>query len=173
MQATAIGTSLPISTKQSVEICSFIRGKTTEKSKMLLEQVQEKKIAVPYKKFNGDIGHKRGRIAAGRYPLKAIAEILKLIKSVEANADVKGLSTPLIIKEIMASQASRSWHHGRQRRIKTKRTHVKITVEEVKKPSKEKKPDVKGLEIEKGKAFQKKTKVKVTPPQKKETLNKK
>lgn len=131
--ATAIATSLPISTKQSVEICSFIRNKTTDKARKLLEQVLEKKIAIPYKRYTGDVGHKRGKIAAGRYPLKAIFAILKLLKAAEANAGIKGLSTPLLIKEIISSQASRNWHFGRHRRRKTKRTHIKITLQETKK----------------------------------------
>jgi len=137
METIAIANSLPISTKQ-VEICSFIRGKTTEKSRQLLEQVLEQKIAIPYKRYNQGVGHKKGKIAAGRYPLKATFAILKLIKTAESNAEVKGMSSPFQISEIIASQSSRNWHYGRQRRRKTKKTHIKITLKSLEKKTEEK-----------------------------------
>lgn len=136
MEAIAIAKSLPISTKQSVEICSFIRGKTTDSAKKLLKQTLEKKIAIPYKRYNKDTGHKRGKIAAGRYPLKAISEILKLLNTAEANATIKNLASPFKIKAIIANQASRNWHFGRHRRRKTKRTHIRITLQSLEKEKK-------------------------------------
>jgi large subunit ribosomal protein L22 len=159
-KVTAIGRSLPISTKQSVEICGFLRGKTSERGKKILEQVIEMKVAVPYKKFMHGVGHKPGKIAAGRYPIKASSHILTVLKSAESNAEQKGLSSPYIIKEILANQASRSWHFGRHRRRKTKRTHVEITLQEIKekkstkektetKPQKEINPKTKPPEIAK------------------------
>jgi|SRR3989344_4156632 len=129
MKAIAVGKSIEISKKNSVEICSFIRGKTSEKGKRILERVLEKKTAVPYKKFNRHVAHKPGKIAAGRYPINAAAAILNLLKTAEANAEVKGMSQPFVIKEIIANQGVRSWHPGRQRRRKTKSTHLKITLE--------------------------------------------
>ena len=89
--AKASGMSLPISTKQSIEICNFIRNKTLEKAKAILERVLEKKEAIPFKRFGSDTGHKRGAIGAGRYPQKTAKEILKVLDSVEANAQAKGL----------------------------------------------------------------------------------
>jgi len=133
IKATAIGRSLPISTRNSVEICNFLRGKTSERGKKILEFVIEKKVPVPYKRYLHGVGHKSGKIAAGRYPQKASSYILAVLKSAESNAENKGLSMPLKIKEIVANQAVRSWHFGRQRRRKTKRTHIKIVLEEIKK----------------------------------------
>ena|SRR3989344_2509021 len=131
MKAIAVGKSLAISKKHSVEICSFLRGRTSEKGKMLLERVLTLKTAVPIKKFNRHVAHKPGKMAAGRYPINATEAILNLLKTAEANAEVKGLSQPLIIKEAIANQGSRGWHPGRQRRRKTKSTHIKITLESV------------------------------------------
>jgi large subunit ribosomal protein L22 len=131
--AIAFGKGLPISTKQSVEICSFIRGKTIDESKMLLSGVVDGKVAVPVKRFNKDMGHRKGKIASGRFPKKASQHILDLVKSVESNAKNIGLTTPLIIDEIISNIGSRSWHHGRIRRIKNKRTNIKIVVVEGKK----------------------------------------
>lgn len=150
--ATAVGRTLPISTKQSIEICSFIRNKSLQKAKALLNEVAAKKTAVPFKRFKA-VGHRKGKLAAGRYPIKASKEILKLLESVEANAQFKGLSTAnLVINHICAHKASRPWHYGRQRRRKMKRTNIEIIVkeqaikkEEVKaKPKKEEKAKKKG-----------------------------
>ena len=49
------------------------------------------------------------------------SRILFTLKSAESNAEQKGLSSPLVIREILANQASRNWHFGRHRRRKTKR----------------------------------------------------
>lgn len=135
MENTAIvmGKGLPISTRHSVEICNFIKNKTTEESKKLLEGVIAGRIAVPFKRYNKNVGHRKGKIASGRYPKIASESVLKLIKSVEANAKHQGMNLPLIIDEAIANKAVRSWHHGRIRRIKNKRTHIKLLVKEFKK----------------------------------------
>ena len=128
--AKAIGLSLPISTRQSIEICSFIRGKKLQDAKKILESVLKKKTVIPFKRFTNGLGHKPG-IASGRYPQNASEQILKMLKSVEANAQFKGLSTAdLIIKHISANRASKSWHYGRIRGRQMKRTNVEVVVEE-------------------------------------------
>lgn len=129
--ATAKSVNLPISTKQSVEIASFIRGKLLQKAKMLLQEVTEHKKAVPYKRYNRDTGHKPGKIAAGRYPEKAISYFMKLLNTVEANAEDKGLdSKNLIIIEMKADKGTQQWHQGRQRRRRMKNTHLYVKVAE-------------------------------------------
>jgi len=160
--AKAVGISLPISRKTSVEVCAFIRNKSLDKAKALLQAVIDKKIAVPFKRYNRDVGHKKGRIAAGRYPQKTCKEIFKLLESVEANAQFKGLNTAnLVIKSIIANAASRPWHYGRQRRRKMKRTNIEIVVEE--RAVKEKKEE----KVEKKEA-KKKEKLELTPAKPKE-----
>ena len=113
--AKAVGTSLPISVKKSVEVCNFIRHRNLATAQKLLEEVMAMKRAVPYKRFNSDTGHKAGKgMAAGRYPVKTCQEILGVLKSVEANAQFKGLSTAnLVISHICANEAARPFHHGR------------------------------------------------------------
>ncbi len=130
--AKAYGRALPISTKQSVEICNLIRGKTTEESKELLQNSIDKKKAIPFRRYNRNVGHRKGKMGSGRFPKKASLHILDLIKSVEANAKNIGLTIPLIIEKIIANKGARNWHYGRIRRIKTKRTHVEIVVKEKK-----------------------------------------
>lgn len=146
--AKAIGSALPISLKQSVEICNFIRGKTSEKGRKILERVIEKKIAVPYKIYMHGVGHRAGKMAAGRFPISASTHILAILKSAEANAENKGMSTPLIIAEAIASQASRSWRAGRHRRRRRKSAHIKIVLKEIK--AKTQKENKKEIRKEKG-----------------------
>ncbi len=130
---------LRISTKQCVEICSFIRNKNLLKTQKVLEEVIKKKIAVPYKRYNRDTGHKPG-IAAGRYPVKATTEILKLLKSVQSNAEDKGLDTNLLsITKSIANKGSDQWHAGRKRRRRMKRTHIQLEVSEIEKEKEVKK----------------------------------
>lgn len=116
-----------ISRKISIEIFNMIRYKSTEKAKMLLEEVMDMKRAVPYKKFNRSVAHKTG-IGPGRYPIKAVDEVLKLIKLAEANAQNKGLSSSLVIKHLAANKGNMQWHHGRQSRRQMKSTHIEIVV---------------------------------------------
>lgn len=126
----AVGRSLPVSTKQCIEICNFIRKKPLQRAKSLLNDVIDMKIAVPFKRFTA-VGHRKGKVGPGRYPIKATKEILTILESVEANAQFKGLSTAnLIIIHIAANRASIPWRHGRHRGRKTKRTHVEVVVEE-------------------------------------------
>jgi hypothetical protein len=74
-------------------------------------------------------GHKKG-MSTGRYPTKAAFEILKLLKSVEANAHFKGLNTSsLKITKIIANRAPNPYSGGRHR-TGTKRTHVEVEVKE-------------------------------------------
>ncbi|QQG39227.1 MAG: 50S ribosomal protein L22 [Candidatus Woesearchaeota archaeon] len=130
---------LPISTKHSVEVCNFVKNKSTEKAKRLLNEVIKEQRAVPFKKYYKNVGHRVGKIGSGRYPKKATREVIKLIEQAEANAQDKGLDAKnLVIKEIKANKGQSNWHPGRIRRIKMKRTHLEITVEELE--SKESKP---------------------------------
>jgi large subunit ribosomal protein L22 len=128
--AKALGKDLPISTKQSVNICAFLRGKSLADAKEKMQKVIQKKVAVPYTRFNADLGHKTG-IGPGRYPEKASKLILMLLEEAEANAQFKGLNTSqLKVAHISANRAARPWRFGRKRRIKTKRTHITIVLEE-------------------------------------------
>ena len=128
--ARAIGMALPISFKQGVEICNFIKNKRVSDAKKVLEKVLEKKEAVPFRIYNRDLGHKT-KIGPGRYPEKASRHFISLIESTEANAQFKGLNTSnLTIIHISAHKAGKAWHYGRKSRRKMKRTNVEIVVEE-------------------------------------------
>ena len=130
--ALAIGRNMSFSTKHAIEICNHLRKKKLGLAKEILEGVIAKKKAIPFKRFTDGVGHKKGRIAAGRYPVKASKDILKLLKQAESNASIKGLSTEeLIIRHLVANKASTPMRFGRQIRREAKRTHMEVIVEEV------------------------------------------
>ena len=104
--------------------------KNIDKAKVMLQKVIEKKVAVPFNRYNRDLGHKK-KIGPARYPEKASSEFIKLIESAEANAQFKGLSTSnLVIAHISANKSSKAWHYGRKLRRRIKRTNLEIVVEE-------------------------------------------
>jgi len=139
--AKALGQSISISTKHSIEICNLLRNKKLERAKIILENAISKKEPIPFKRFKHNVGHRKGKIAAGRYPKKACIEILKILNSAEANAQFKGLNTSnLIISHIAANKAAHQWRYGRQRRRKMKRTHIEVIVEERGEIKKQEKP---------------------------------
>ena len=105
--ARAKANELPCSPKHSIEIAKFIRGKTTKQAIAYLEDVVALKKAIPFKKFNRNVAHKRclDKWDAGRYPVKASADYLKLLRSVEKNAEYIGLDTEKL--EIFLVSANR------------------------------------------------------------------
>ncbi|MFH0874330.1 MAG: 50S ribosomal protein L22 [archaeon] len=133
--AFAVGKDLSISTKYSVEICNYLKGRKSSVAKKLLEKVITLEKAVPIKKFNRDTGHKAG-IAAGRFPVNTAKAIIKIIESAEANAQNKGLGTELVIIHMRANKTAAPYHYGRQRRRKMKRCHVEVVLAEEKKVEK-------------------------------------
>ena len=167
------GRNMPISTKHAIEISNAIRGKSVKASKEFLGKVLEKKVAVPFKRFNFDLGHKKGRIAAGRFPQKSTQHVLQLLNTLEANASNKGLDAEsLYIKTIIPNKASTPQHSGRHTRRKMKRTHLEIigeeliekkTTKESKKQEqpKEQKKEVKQVEVKEEKATEVKKEEKV------------
>lgn len=136
--AKAVGVSLPISTKQGIMICKTLCRMPVPKAKKLLEEVIAKKKAIAFTRYNMNTGHKAG-MAAGSYPVKACTEILKLLKSAEANAQFKGLSTGnLKVKHAIAQRGPTTYHFGRQR-TRAKRTHIELVLEEIKEKQEAKK----------------------------------
>ncbi|VVB80922.1 50S ribosomal protein L22 [uncultured archaeon] len=130
--AKAVGLSLPISLKKSTQVCQAVRGMNVQKAKKLLEDAITLKKAIPFTRYNRNVAHKAG-MAAGRFAVKTCEEILDLLKSAEANAQFKGLSTGnLIIRHASAQKGPTTQKYGRQR-TKTKRAHIELVLEEAKK----------------------------------------
>lgn len=129
--AIARGTNLGISTKFSREVAKFIRGKSLARAKKELQEVLEMKRAVPFKRYNFDLGHKKGASGPGRYPLKTTKEILGLLNSAEKNAENKNLEVKeLYVKSIITNKGSTQVRAGRKRARHAKRTHVEIILAE-------------------------------------------
>ncbi|MEM4244807.1 MAG: 50S ribosomal protein L22 [Candidatus Nanoarchaeia archaeon] len=130
-EAKVVGRNLQVSTKQVIEIANQIRGKNLIKTKQMLERVVKKQLAIPYRRFNMDTGHRKGKMGPGRYPVKASKEILMLLESLEANAQNKGLDVDtLYIRTIIPNKGNTVWHYGRHRRRQAKTTHIEIIAEE-------------------------------------------
>ena len=140
--ARAVLLDAPISTKQSIEVCSRLRNKTVEYAKTYLDAVINKERAVKYTRFTNGAGHKTG-IGPGKFPVKTADLVLKLVNVAESNATSKGLGTDLKIVHLSAQKASTPWHQGRLKRRKTKRTHIEIVVQEVEKKQSKKSEDKK------------------------------
>ena len=129
VMSRAVLLSSDVSTKHCIEICSRIRGKKPGQARRILQDAIAMKVAIPFTKFNHNVGHRRG-IGSGRYPVKACKEVLRLLEVCEANAQFKGIGTDLRIVHCSANLASRPWHYGRARRRKMKRTHIEMVLEE-------------------------------------------
>jgi large subunit ribosomal protein L22 len=122
--------SLPISSKMSVEICNAIKGKSLNMAQHILRDAIAMKRAIPIRRYTWNRGHKTG-VGPGRYLVKASEFILKLCKSVEANAENKGLDiNNLLVVHAKADKGAARWHSTRKGRTKMKNTHVELMVEE-------------------------------------------
>jgi len=137
--AIASGRDMKISPKAAREICRFIRGMKLENAKEVLQEVIDKKRPVPYFRHDKTVPHRHGvqGFDAGRYPVKAAGEILRLLESVGANAEFKGLyADRLKIRHIAAHRARviRDFFpraFGRTSPVSEHMTHVEVAVEEV------------------------------------------
>lgn len=131
------GWNLPISWKVSYNISRYIKYLPVEKAIKRLEEVIELKRAIPYWRYNRDIPHRSnidGGIKQGRYPVKASKYFIKLLKSLEKNAEKLGLDKNKLI--IVFSSA----YKGNTRPLKLnkggylvrgKSTHVEIYAMEI------------------------------------------
>ncbi len=120
-EAVVNGVSLHLSTKKSVAICKFIRGKTIDKAIADLEDVEKLKRAIP---MTGEIPHQKGKgMMSGRYMTKSVEVFIRLLKDLKANSNVNGIEEP-VIAEAIPNRASRP--RGRFGAWKRKRTHIFI-----------------------------------------------
>ena len=110
MSATAKGMSLPISRKQAVEVCRFIKRRDIAAVRRRLNRVLELKMAVPSTKFKRDIPHRSGSVGPGRFPIKAAKAILDVVNSAVSNAENKGMKASSLY--IVKASACKDRHHG-------------------------------------------------------------
>ena len=134
--AKAIGKEMPISPKFTREICGLIRGMKVNKAISTLEGVIALETPVPLKRYNKRVSHKQG-VGPGRYPKKAAAAVLGVIKSAVANAEYKGLSVDdMVIRTISASRGRvtpghMARAHGRATEWNQDTVNLEVIIQEV------------------------------------------
>jgi len=131
-------TRLRISTKDSMSICKMIKGKTSERALEMLGEVLAMKRVV--KMNNREVPHKHGKgIMAGRYPLNATKEFIRLIKQLNANAIVNEIPLEEAVISGIPNVGSRSYRRMGQR-FKSTNLSLKLEVPKIKKGKKKKYP---------------------------------
>lgn len=127
--ARASGSNLKISFKKSVETLREIKGKKVTAAISYLESVANQKSVVPYRRFNQEMPHKRGKgIAAGGYPVAVAEEILKLLKNAQSNANEQEITDTLYIVSSSARKGAKRYHFGRNIGQEMKSTNVEIVL---------------------------------------------
>ncbi|AWR94397.1 50S ribosomal protein L22 [Acidianus brierleyi] len=141
-QGKAVSRNVSVSIKDLYNVCKAIRGKKLQDAKKYLDQVIEKKEAVPYWRYSTGASHKSGletkwHIKDGRYPIKAAKYVLKTLENAEANAVSKGLDPDslkivhiaahkgLILKRYMPRAFGRATAKNRRT------SHIEVIVAEV------------------------------------------
>ncbi|MGQ0771897.1 MAG: 50S ribosomal protein L22 [Nitrososphaerota archaeon] len=81
-----------ISHKHAREVAKMMKGMSIEKARDYLQDVISKKRAVPFRRFNNEVGHRSDPgVMSGRYPQKTAKEFIKVLDNLEANAEYKGM----------------------------------------------------------------------------------
>lgn len=134
--AKALGREMPVSPKFAREVAGMIRGMKVDTARQALEDVIDKKRAVPLKRYNRRVSHKPG-VGPGRYPVKAAKAILGVLDSAASNAEYKGLdvSNMAIATISVARGRTIPGHmpraHGRATQWNQETVNLEIIIEEV------------------------------------------
>lgn len=134
--AKALGKEMPVSPKFAREVAGMIRGMKVETARQALEDVIDKKRAVPLKRYNKRVSHKPG-VGPGRYPVKAAKAILGVLNSAASNAEYKGLDVSnMAIATISVSRGRvipghMPRAHGRATEWNQDTVNVEVIIQEV------------------------------------------
>lgn len=130
-EAKARGVNVDASHKHCTEIGNFIRGDDVDTAKEKLQKVIDKEQPVPYERFDSDLAHRKGDMAAGRYPVESAKEVLTVLKSAEQNAIYEGMNEDgLYIAEYFANQGNKFQTPKRNRGRRPKSAHITIKLRE-------------------------------------------
>ncbi|MEM2874043.1 MAG: 50S ribosomal protein L22 [Candidatus Nanoarchaeia archaeon] len=133
------GRNLPISHKASYEIAKFIKGRKVTWALKALENVIEKKVAIPYTRYCMDVAPKPGIGSAARYPVKASRYIIKLLRNLQGAARNKNFDVNnLTIIHAAAQKGPIRHRYGRKVGLERKNTHFELIAKEIKQEKKEK-----------------------------------
>lgn len=86
-----------VSPKFSREVCRAIIGLTIPEAKKLMEDVIDMKKMIPYRRHRKKRAHHAQTRGPGGYPVKIARHMLKLLESLEANAEFKGLDPENVV----------------------------------------------------------------------------
>jgi len=138
--ARARGAYLRVSFKNTRETAQAINGWKLARAQKFLENVLEKKEAVPMRRYCGSIGRtaqgKQFGVTRARWPVKSAEFLLGLLKNAESNADAKGLDTGnLVVKHIQVNQAPKQRRrtyraHGRINPYMSNPCHIELILTE-------------------------------------------
>ncbi|MCW6166825.1 MAG: 50S ribosomal protein L22 [Thermoplasmatales archaeon] len=135
--ARARGVELPISPKKSYEVLNAIRGLSLDRARKILEDAEQLKKAIPFRRYNQETAHHTG-VGPGRFPKKVAHQVLQVLKNAEANADYEGLDTDRLYVHVAASSRGRIIKarmpraHGRATNWNEQTTHIEIVLAEEK-----------------------------------------
>jgi len=133
--AKSFGRDLPLSLKDSVNLCRALKGMRLEDAKNFLEDIIKKKRAVPYYRYLDSISHRKG-MGPGRYPVKEAKYILKVLENAEANAENKDLDIDNLYIMHIAAHKGRVFKsytpraYGRSTEIRRDRVHIEVILKE-------------------------------------------
>jgi len=89
----ASGREVNISPKAAREICNEVRMMTLSKAIALLENVEEMKSPIAFRRHKLKVGHRSELqgFPSGSYPVRAAKSILSVLRNLQANCEFKGL----------------------------------------------------------------------------------
>merc|ERR1712225_137318 len=147
----ARGSDLRVHFKNTRETAMAIKNMSLDKAKRYLEDVIDKKRAVPFRRYCGGVGRTSQACPAGsttgqgRWPKKSCEFLLGLLRNAEANAEVKDLEMDkLFITHIQVNRAvaqrRRTYRaHGRINPYMSSPCHIEMILSQqevnVKKPA--------------------------------------
>ncbi|KAH3680643.1 hypothetical protein WICMUC_000200 [Wickerhamomyces mucosus] len=138
--ASARGSYLRVSFKNTRETAQAINGWPLEKAQKYLGQVLKHERAIPFRRFNSSIGRtaqgKEFGVTKARWPEKSVKFISDLLTNAASNADAKGLdSTKLFVSHIQVNQAPKQRRrtyraHGRINAYQSSPSHIELVLTE-------------------------------------------
>ncbi len=134
--ARAIGKEVPISPKDSREICRMLRRRKVEDAVKILEEIIDLKRPVPFRKYNSGVPHKQG-VGPGRYPEKSAKAILSVLQSARHNAEYKGLDADNMRIKVIAAHLGKTTAgympraYGRSTQWNQQTVNIEVILEEV------------------------------------------
>ena len=140
--ARARASSLRVHFKNMREVAAALKGRDLRQAQRYLQDVLDRKQAVPFKKFTGGCGrHAQAKNTNAHgsqvgWPVKSVAHFVSLLTNVAANAELKGLDVDnCSIVHVQANaavkQRRRTYRaHGRIGPYMSNPAHIEIVVAE-------------------------------------------